>query len=122
MIKIVSEFRQLTGPVEYFTFYHKRRVPFFITLPDMQIEHKSNECALQTGTGSVQNVKTAAGQFHTAIKIDDPQRRSQIPVRNRIKLSFRDFPFVADDHIFRIADTVGYARIRDIGNNHDQRI
>ncbi len=121
-VKIVPEFRQLSGSVDHLFFDHERRVALLVAAAGEGVQHKAHQGPLQPGAGAVEDIETGSGQLYAALKIQDPQRWAQVPMGLGVKVELWFLPHGLDDLVFAVIRAQRDALIRQIGEGPQQGI
>ncbi len=113
---------QLTGTETGVSVDHVRRLVFEIAGVGVLLEEPGDECALDLGALALIDGESGSGEFHTKVEVDDIEVLDQFPVRQRIFRKVRFGTAHLDDDIVFGSASFGDLRIRQVRQQHDQRL
>ena len=116
VVQVVAELGQLPGAEQGLRLDHEGGVLLGVALADVQVEHPGDQGALQARPGPAEHVEARTGDLDALLKVEDAQRRAQIPVRLGLEVKFGQLAHRAQDDVLAVILAIGRARVGDIGD------
>src|SRR5688572_14817609 len=93
----------------------KGRVDLRETGVDLEVDHPSDESALERRSGTAQQVEARAGHFRTARDVKDPQLLADLPMWLRRERKHARL-ILADDRVVLVNSSEGRGRVDHVGD------
>ena len=91
-------------------------------LARVQVEHESDQGALQAGAGAAQHVEARAGELDAALEVDDAERLAELPVRSRRETELASRARGPHHDVLRLVRSDRYVRFGQVRHFEEQRV